>query len=109
MAATGQGRRGMPNATPEQTAVIAKTNVSLAPQTQRLAAARSDVVAAAFAEPRNDAAIRARVEAIRAAELDLAKARAAAFMELQSSVNKLSADQIEALATGATGGAGGSM
>jgi hypothetical protein len=59
-----------------------------------------------LAQPRDDAAIRARVEAVRAAELELAKARAAAFADLQASVNKLNGDQIAALAATAGGGAG---
>lgn len=55
--AAGQGRRGVPNATPEQTAAIARINGVLAPQTGRLAEARAGVVAAALAQPRDDAAI----------------------------------------------------
>ena len=106
MTAAAQGRRGgIPNATPEQTAAIARINSTLAPQTQRLAEARAAVIAAALAQPRDDAAIRARVDAAGAAELELAKARSGAFAELQSSANKLSGGQIAALAQ-AAGGAG---
>ena len=104
--AAGQGRRGVPNATPEQSAAIARMNTALASQTARLAAARSELLAAAFAEPRDDAAIRACVGAIGAAELELAKARAASMAELQASSNKLGRDQITALAAIAAGGAG---
>ncbi len=43
---------------------------------QRLAEMRAALVAAAVAQSRNEAAIHAKVEAIRAAELALAKARA---------------------------------
>jgi hypothetical protein len=106
MVAAGQGRRGVPNATPEQNAAIARMNAALADQTQRLVAARSDLVASLFADPRDEAASRARVAAIRTAELELAKARAAAFAAIQSSPNKFSGDQISALAA-AVGGAGG--
>jgi len=105
MAAAGQGRRGMPNGTPEQIAAIARMNAALAPQTQRLAAVRSDLVAAALAQPRDDAAIRSCAEAVRAAEMELAKARATALAELQSTANRLSVDQIAALAA-AGGGPG---
>src|SRR4051812_26907098 len=105
--AAGQGRRGIPNATAEQTAAIARINTALAPQTQRLAAARSELIAAALAQPRDDAAIRVRVGSVRAAELELAKARARAFAELQSSANKLNSDQIAALALAGGGGGGG--
>jgi hypothetical protein len=104
----GQGRRGgVPNATPEQTAAIARVNAAIASPAQRLAAARADLVAAAFAQPPDDAAIRARVEATVAAELELAKTRAAAFAELQSSANKLSDAQIRALAASGSGGGAG--
>jgi hypothetical protein len=106
------GRGGIPNATPEQTAAIAQMNTDLAPQTQRLAAARADILAATLAVPRNDAAVNDKVAAIRAAELELANARAEAFARLQSSPAKLTADQVPALATvvgagrGARGGGG---
>ena len=101
IAASGQGRRGVPNATSEQTAAIARINSTLAPATRRLEDARSAVVAAALGQPREDSGIRARVEAVRAAELDLARARAAVFAELQASANKLSQDQVAALALAA--------
>jgi hypothetical protein len=82
-------------------------NDAIASPAQRLAAARADLVAAAFAQPPDDAAIRARVEATVAAELELAKTRAAAFAELQSSANKLSDAQIRALAASGSGGGAG--
>ena len=106
-AAAGQGRRGIPNVTPEQAAAIARINGVLAPQIERLAEARAGVVAAALAQPRDEAAIRARIAAVRSAELDLAKARAAAFAELQSSSNRLNDDQVAALALAGGGGAAG--
>jgi hypothetical protein len=101
----GRGGRGIPGATSEQNAALAEMNAGLAPQTQRLAAARTDLIAAALAQPRNDAAIKAKVESIRAAELELANARADAFAKLQASPNKLAAEQVAALA-GAGGPAG---
>lgn len=105
IAATGQGRRGVPNPTPEQAAAIARINNALAPQGQRVAEARAAVVAATFASPRESSRIQTQVDAVRAAELGLAQARAAAFAELQSSANRLNQDQIAALASMA-GGAG---
>src|SRR5436305_8350011 len=71
IAAAGQGRRGLVGTTPEQAAAIARLNAASAAQTQRLAEARTELVAAALAQPRDDEAIRAKVEAIRAAELEL--------------------------------------
>jgi Domain of Unknown Function (DUF1080) len=105
----GRGGRGIPNATPEQNAAIAQMNAELASVVQRLAAARSDLIAAALAQPRNEAAIREKADAIRAAEAALATARADAFDRLQESRNRLAAGQASALATvmDASAGRGG--
>ncbi len=75
------GRGAIPNATPEQTAAIAQMNVDLAPATQALTVARNAVVAAALAVPRDDAGIRTKVDAVKAAELTLANSRTDAFFE----------------------------
>jgi hypothetical protein len=105
----GRGGRGLPGATPEQNAALAQMNAEFAPQTQRLAAARTDLIAAALTQPRNDSAIQAKVEAIRAAERDLANARADALAKLQASANRLAPAQVAALpgAVGASGRGGG--
>src|SRR5215469_10259954 len=105
----GRGGRGIPGATPEQIAAVAQMSADLAAPTQRLTDARAEMVASALAQPRNDAAIKARVEAVRSAELALANARAGAFARLQASSNKLAAGQIPAAAMfgGASFGAGG--
>ena len=112
--ALGQGRggRGLPNATAEQTAALAQMNAALAPQTERLSAVRAELVAASLAQPRNDAEIRAKVDAVRAAEVELARARADAFGKLQASPNRLAPGQVSALAAmsagaGRGGGRGG--
>jgi hypothetical protein len=107
IAAAGQAGRGIPGSTPEQAAAIARMNSGLEPLVQRLAEARSAVVAAAFAPPGDEAAIRARVEAVRGAELDLAKARTAALAELQSTAERLNGAQMAALARAGGGGRGG--
>ena len=102
----GGGRGGgIPNATPGQTAAIAQMTADLAGLTQSLAAARAAVVAVTLAQPRSNASIQAKVDAVKAAELALATARADAFGKLQASPNKLAPDQVAALT--ATGGAGG--
>jgi hypothetical protein len=104
----GRGGRGIPNATAAQNAALTQMNVALAPAAQRLAAARTQLIATALAQPRNDAAIKANVDAIREAELALATARADAFAKLQASPDKLAADQIPAVgASFGRGGAGG--
>ncbi len=108
--AQGRGGRGVPHATPEQTAAIAQMNASLATQQQRLASARAELTAASLAQPRDNRAIDSRVDAVRAAERDLALARADAFVSLQSSSNRLAADQVAAFAAqggGAGRGGGG--
>jgi 3-keto-disaccharide hydrolase len=99
--------RGIPNVTGEQSTAIAQMNAGLASQVQAVAADRSAVTAAAFVEPQNEAALRAKVETLAAAEMALAKARADAFATLQASPAKLSPDQVTAFAAAAGRGGGG--
>jgi hypothetical protein len=99
------GGRGMAGATPEQRAALTRMNSALAEPAQRLAAARADLTAASLGQPRDDAAIRSKAEAVRGAELALAMARADALAKLQASADKLSAAQVSAVAN--TPGAGG--
>jgi hypothetical protein len=101
------GRGGIPNVTPEQTAAITQMNADLAAPTQSLAATRTAVITASLAQPRSNSAIQGKVDAVKAAELALATARADAFQKLQASPNKLAPDQVAALAAGAGGGRGG--
>jgi Spy/CpxP family protein refolding chaperone len=107
----GGGRGGgIPNATPEQTAAVAQMNADVSALAQSLNAARTAVIGAALADPRNDGGIRASVEAVKAAELALATARAGALARIQASATKLSPGQLAALAAnggGAGGGRGG--
>ena len=108
------GGRGAANApTPpdisaDQGRAILAMNESLTTLTQNLQAARNALTAASFAVPRDSAAIESKADAVSAAELALAQARAAAFGKLQSSPNKLDADQTAAFITvgGAVGGFG---
>jgi hypothetical protein len=101
IAAKGQANS---NTTGGQVTAIAAMNAALAPLAQRLTTSRTDLVAAALAQPRDETAIRTRVEAVRRAELELANARAVAFAELQASPNRLAADQVAALAAGGARG-----
>jgi hypothetical protein len=105
--AQNPGGRGGPNFTPEQLAAISQMNSDLAPGVQELAAARTAVINASFADPRNDAGIKTTINAVAAAEASVANARSAAFAKLQASPNKLASDQVPALATGAGLGRGG--
>ena len=102
-----RGGRGLPNATAEQSAAVAQMNADLAGPEQRLTAARADLLAAALAWPRDEAAIRAKADAVGSAELALANARADGLAKLQASANRLSAEQVAALANLPAGGRGG--
>ena len=73
------------------------------PLVHTLTAARSALTAAALAEPRDEAEIRSKAEAVKTAELELAKARAKAFAAIQTSENRLTPGQVAAfLAMGGT-------
>jgi hypothetical protein len=110
--AQGQGR-GISNLTEQQAAALARMAADLTPLAQPVTALRTALAAAAFADPRNDAAIQARAEELGAAELTLASARADAFRKLQSSPDKLAANQVTGLIAaggafrGTQGGRGG--
>jgi hypothetical protein len=83
-------------------------NTALAPLSTAVTTARNDVATATFADPKNEAGIKAAVEKLRAAELALATKRAEEFEALQTGPNKLNADQVAALiAAGGTVGGGG--
>jgi hypothetical protein len=81
-------------------------NRSLATGSQELATARAHLLAASLAWPRNDQAIKADVEAIRAAELAVAGARAESFAAIQASAQKFNPQQSAAIAGAANAGSG---
>jgi len=99
------GRGAIPNLTAAQNTAVTQMNSGLAAPTAALSSARSQLLAASLAWPRDDAAIKARVDAVTAAELALANARADGLARIQASPNKLSAAQVAALP--ASAGAGG--
>lgn len=104
----GGGRGGgLPGATPEQNQAVTEMNTALAPLVTAATAARNELATVAFADVRNQAAINAAVDKLRAAELAVATARADAFAKLQAGPCKLNPDQITALATTLQGGRGG--
>ena len=103
----GQGRGGgIPNVTAEQTAALSQMNLDLTAVTQTLTAARDALAAASLALPRSEESIRAKAQAVGAAEVAIAQTRADAFAKIQSSSNKLAPDQVAGLA-GRGGGRGG--
>src|SRR4051812_28681055 len=75
----------------------------LAPQTGAVVAARRALAAAAFAEPRNPVAIQIMAGALREAELALATA----FARIQTSPDRIPADQASAWIATAGTAAGG--
>lgn len=98
------GASAIPGLTPEQQAAVTAMNDAVAAQTQALTSARTALAQASFSDA---AAIPARLAAVNAAELDLAKARSDAFAKLQGTTERLNAQQIDALVTQATGGGRG--
>jgi hypothetical protein len=98
------GRGGIPNVTPGQTAAITQMNTDLASMIQALSDARTAVIQASLA---GKTAVHAKVDAVKAAELALATARADAFQKLQASPNKLSVDQVAVFASTGGGRGGG--
>jgi Spy/CpxP family protein refolding chaperone len=104
----GRGRGGLPGATPAQTQAIVEMNVALASLTTAVTTARNELATATFADPRNDAGLKAAVDKLRTAELALATKRAEEFEKLQAGPNKLNAEQVAALvAAGGNVGGGG--
>ncbi len=95
---SGRGGRGIPNATLQQSEAVARLNADLAGLTQRLNTARAELIPAALMQPRSQTVIQAKADAIRAAELALANARADGLAKLQASPDRLSSAQITALA-----------
>jgi hypothetical protein len=89
---------GIPALSPPQRNAVADLTAAIAPLVDAAVSARDEVVAASFAVPRNDTAIRDRTEALRGAERRLANARADALARLQSSSARLARDQIAAFA-----------
>ena len=92
-------RTSMPHVTAKQAIVLTEMTSRLAAQSE-LTAARAGVILAALAFPRNDVAIWAKVAAIAAAELAMANARADALAKIQSTPDKLDAEQLAWLIAG---------
>ena len=86
----------IPNMTAAQRAELATVNEELSSQAAAVTAARNALAAAAFAEPRNPAAIPIMAGAVREAELAFVMAHANALAQIQASSNRLSPDQVAA-------------
>ncbi len=104
----GRGGRGgqtyavgggtIPKIREAQVAALTKLTSLVMPLMRDINLARTAVVAATFAEPRSPSEIRARVDALRQAELAVAKTRAGAFAKIQASEERLAPEQVAAFA-----------
>jgi type 1 glutamine amidotransferase/Spy/CpxP family protein refolding chaperone len=99
----GSGGSGIPGLSDAQRNAVRAMEDALAPFTQGLTEARGELAKAIYAEKGDAAAVKAKVEAVAAAELALANARLEAFRTLQASGNKLDPEQAAALARQAAG------
>jgi GxxExxY protein len=112
-APAGGPRGGAPAApaanalSPAQTAAVGAMDQAMTPLLNAVQAARDALAVASVTQPRDDAAIRAKAEAVAAADLALANARAERFQRIQSSANRLSPEQIAPLVTAAGRGGRG--
>ena len=85
----------VPTANAEQQAALSAAGAPIAALLVGVTTARSELTAAAFTQP---GALRAKAEALATAELNLALARATALAQIQASANRLSPEQVQALA-----------
>ena len=116
-----RGAAAIPGVTPAQQTAITAMDTSLGTADTAVTQTRSALVIAAFAEPRDPAAVQAGVNKLRDAEAAAANARSQAFAALQTSTDRLNEQQVGALrqqtmitvgiipaaAAGRGGGAGG--
>lgn len=83
----------MPHATAKQASTLLDMSAFLQPHSQALNNARMQVTAAALRPP-DEAAIQSKLDAVGVAELALARARADAFANLQSTPDRLDSEQV---------------
>jgi hypothetical protein len=74
-------------------------NTALGPLTAAATTARGELTSLAIANVKNEAGLRAAADTLRAAELAVATARAAAFTRLQAGPCKLNPEQVASLIT----------
>jgi hypothetical protein len=87
-------RTSMPHVTAKQASALLEMTTALQAQTQTLNSARTQLTLAALSTPADDAAIRLKVDAVEAAELALARARAGAFAKLQATSDQFDSEQV---------------
>ena len=105
------GRRGgaptlqVPGASAGQQTALSAMEQGLASQVLAAGTARTNLLRTAFSDPANSTELRAKTDALRMAEQELASARVEAFLKLQSSADKLDIALVTALISAQTGGA----
>jgi sugar phosphate isomerase/epimerase len=92
----GAARGGIAGATPAQNASIAAATAELATLQAAFTAAQNDLIASSLRQPVNSNEISTKAQALATAELRLANGRADAVAKLQSSPDKLNAEQLVA-------------
>jgi hypothetical protein len=105
----GRGGRGGPPLPPEQMAAINSINTNLTAEALAVTVASSNLVAAIYVTPKDEAKIVAANNALTKAREAWAKKASALFANVQASTNKLSdaaISQLIATAPGAPGGRG---
>lgn len=89
----------IPNATEAQAKAVGAINLATLNLLTAVSTARTELATAAFSGKKDEALIRAKVDALAQAELKLALSRADEFGRLQASANKLTPEQIAAVVT----------
>ena len=97
---------GTPGLSRDQQIAVNAMNAAVADLNQKVAAAQNALSVATFTETPDQARIKAKIDALSAAEMALAAARVDAIAKLQASANRLSAEQLAGLQQSAAGGGG---
>jgi Spy/CpxP family protein refolding chaperone len=104
----GGGRGGLgPDATEEQRTAYQQYNQELAPLTEKVTAARTELADAVFAEKVDEAAIKAKSAALAKAQEELSIGQAKAFAKVRSKFTPEQITNIKAAAARGGGGGGG--
>ena len=101
------GRGGGPMLPPEQMAAMNSITTALSAETMAITLTTSNLVAASYATPKDEAKIVAANSALASARLAWATKASALFAKVQASTNKLNDAAIAQLVASAPGGRGG--
>ena len=98
---------GTPGLSRDQQIAVNSMNATMSDLSQKSTAARNALTVSVFTDNPNAVEVKAKLDALSAAELATATARAGALDKLQTSANRLSAPQLAALRQPAAGGGRG--